>query len=176
MILKTIQKRLLRNATAKHKDDRVSMPKKRRLKTVAVVVNCMEINNMDCFLRLTDALQIAEKDLKIIYYCQEKDKLPTMRQDRFFPKEFSWKGDILNPVVKEFLDREYDLYIGYYTQENILLNNLTALSKASLKVGLKGGDEKLFDLIFDVKADNYEEFEKELVKYTEIIFKHDTLS
>jgi|SRR5690554_3589442 len=176
MILKTIQKRLLRNSITKNQNKRISMPETGSLKTVAVLVNCMEINDLDCFLRLTDALQIAEKDLKIIYYCQEKDELPSMRQDRFYPNEFSWKGTVLNPLVKEFLDREYDLLIGYYTHENILLHTISALAKASLKVGLKGSDEKLFDLIFDVKSENFKAFEEELVKYTGIIFKHKTRS
>lgn len=137
-------------------------------KTVGVLVNAEEFENTELFTGLIDALEILNKDLKLIMYREEKRNLPTFEQNKFSSKDFTWNGILNKPAIEEFLDREYDIFIGYYSKKNPYLDYVTSKAKAQLKVGLQGSDKRLFDIIFKIEIKNYAVFEQELAKYINI--------
>ena len=47
------------------------------------------------------------------------------------------------------------LLFAYYKQDITLLNLMTAASKANFKVGLSGVDDRLYDLMIDVKPKRF---------------------
>ena len=73
--------------------------------------------------------------------------------------------------IPEFEFISNDVLISFYKQESLELNLITALSKANFKVGLARNDERLYDLIMDLKPKEIETFKKEFKKYLNILNK-----
>lgn len=168
MNFKALKKYFLKKQIEKNLKENVSGKNLSELKTVGLLVNAQEFENIDAFNSLVNSLEIFNKDLKLIFYREEKRSLPTFEQNHFSSKDFNWKGILDKPAVEEFLDREYDLFIGYYSKKNLYLDYVTSRVKAKLKVGLKPKDDRLFDIIFKLKTSEYSLFEKELAKYINI--------
>lgn len=168
MNFKSVKKYFLKKHIEKHLKDPFPKNEISDFKTVGVLVNVEEFENTDLFSGLIEALQILNKDLKLILYREEKRNLPTFEQNKFSSKDFSWNGILNKPAVEEFLDRDYDIFIGYYSKKNPYLDYVTSKAKAQLKVGLKGADKRLFDIIFKIEVKNYAVFEQELAKYIRI--------
>ena len=51
------------------------------------------------------------------------------------------------------------------------LNLVTAQSKANFKIGLSNNDQRQYDLIIDVKPNEFGLFKKELTKYLTVLNK-----
>tara|TARA_R110002072_G_scaffold41085_10_gene115878 strand:+ start:17940 stop:18470 length:531 start_codon:yes stop_codon:yes gene_type:complete len=168
MNFKSVKKYFLKKHIEKHLKDPFPKNEISDFKTVGVLVNVEEFENTDLFSGLIEALQILNKDLKLILYREEKRNLPTFEQNKFSSKDFSWNGILNKPAVEEFLDRDYDIFIGYYSKKNPYLDYVTSKAKAQLKVGLQGASKKLFDIIFKIEINQYAIFEQELAKYIRI--------
>lgn len=168
MNFKSVKKYFLKKHTEKHLKEPFPKNEVLSFKTVGVLVNAEEFDDSELFSGLIDALKILNKDLKLIIYKEEKRHLPTFEQNKFSSKDFTWNGILNKPAIEEFLDREYDIFIGYYSKKNPYLNFVTSKAKAQLKVGLQGSDKRLFDLIFKIEIKNYAVFEQELAKYINI--------
>src|SRR5690606_39994880 len=152
MNFKALKKYFLKKQIEKHLKENVSDKKFRELKTVGLLVNTHEYENLNAFNGLVQSLEILNKDLKLIFYKEEKRSLPTFEQNNFSSKDFNWKGILDKPAIEEFLDREYDLFIGYYSKKNNYLDYITSKAKARLKVGLKQKDDRFFDIVFKLKV------------------------
>lgn len=168
MNFKALKKYFLKKQIEKHLKEPFPKKSKLEFKTVGVLVNAEEFENTEQFNGLIKSLEILNKDLKLIFYKEEKRNLPTMEQNKYSSKDFTWNGTLNKPAVEEFLDREYDIFIGYYSKKNPYLDYATSKAKAPLKVGLQGADTRLFDIIFKIEIKNYAVFEQELTKYIKI--------
>jgi hypothetical protein len=169
MNFKALKKYFLKKQIEKHLKENVSDKNFDDLKTVGLLVNAHEFENLDAFNSLVNSLEIFNKDLKLIFYKEEKRSLPTFEQNNFSSKDFNWKGVLNKPAIEEFLDREYDLFIGYYSKKNSYLDYITSRAKAKLKVGLNHKEDRLFDIVFKIKAKEFSLFEEELAKYINIL-------
>ena len=89
----------------------------------------------------------------------------------FSKKQIGWKGKIKSNELETFINTNFDALISYYKQDNLELNLVTARSKANFKIGISHNDERLSDLILDVKPNDFNIFKKELVKYLTILNK-----
>lgn len=119
-------------------------------------VSNLNINNAHCsILVFTNEKQLEDKDVNT--YCNKKD--------------FGWKGNLHNKILKDFINKEFDLLVSYYKHNTTELNLLTALSKANLKVGISEHNQHLYDLVIDVKSNNFDTFKTELSKYLNILNK-----
>lgn len=174
MNFKALKKYFLKKQIEKHLKENISDKNLNGLKTVGILVNAHEFENMEAFNSLVNSLEILNKDLKLIFYKEEKRNLPTFEQNNFSSKDFNWKGVLTKPAIEEFLDREYDLFIGYYSKRNSYLDYITSRTKAKLKVGLKHKDDRFFDIVFKVKTSEFSLFEKELAKYIKILTNNKT--
>lgn len=168
MNFKALKKYFLKKQIEKHLKENVSDKNFSELRTVGLLVNAHEFENLDAFNGLVNSLEILNKDLKLIFYKEEKRSLPTFEQNNFSSKDFDWKGVLTKPAIEEFLDREYDLFIGYYSRKNSYLDYITSRAKAKLKVGLLHKDDRFFDIVFKLKVNELSLFQKELAKYIKI--------
>ena len=87
----------------------------------------------------------------------------------FSDKDLGWKANIENSYALEFLNREYDLLVNYYTDEKLLLQLMTLKTKARLKVGFGRVDKNLNDLILNTPIKDFQTFKKELRKYLRVL-------
>lgn len=142
-----------------------------KVKTIAVILNAEEFNDFEVFRSYFKVLNLISPKQKIIAFTFD-DKLDHNQWDIYYsPKDFGWKGKINNIDLQSFIAEEYDVLINYYKNDNLFLNLITAASKANFKVGLSRNDERLYDLIIDVKPKQIEVFKKEFKKYLNILNK-----
>lgn len=142
-----------------------------KVKTVAVLLNAEEYDDFEMFRQYFKQLELTSPKHKIIAFTSD-DKYESSQWETYFsPKDFGWKGKINNIDLQAFIDEDYDVLVSYYKKENLFLNLITAASKANFKVGLCRDDERLYDLIIEVKPKEIKTFKTELKKYLNILNK-----
>ncbi|MFC0604532.1 DUF6913 domain-containing protein [Winogradskyella pulchriflava] len=142
-----------------------------KVKTVAVLLNAEEYDDFEMFRQYFRQLELTSPKHKIIAFTSD-DKYESSQWETYFsPKDFGWKGKINNIDLQAFIDEDYDVLVSYYKKQNLFLNLITAASKANFKVGLCRDDERLYDLIIDVKPKEIKTFKTELKKYLNILNK-----
>ncbi len=85
-------------------------------------------------------------------------------------KDFNWLGKIKNEYIESILKLEFDLLINL-SVNNLLLDYLVVLSKATFKVGFSSADNRLYDFMVAVDTNDLTVFSEELKKYLEILNK-----
>ncbi len=170
-MLKRIQKIFLKKNIDNNLKNRDVSNINDQLKTIGFLVD-EEINiDFEKVYEISKELGLQEKDVKYFSFSEVKTKTPSLHQNKINNKHFSWKGEINNQNANEFLETPYDVLVGYYCTENDYLDLMVSKSKAKFKVGFKGIDNRLFDLIIDVDPLNINAIKKELVKYFRILNK-----
>lgn len=115
--------------------------------------------------------KLQPKDVKVFSFLEVRKKVPSLRQNQINNKDFNWKGDIANQNANEFLDKPFDVLVGYYKGNHAFLDLMVSKSKAKFKVGFQGGDERLFDLLIAVDPEDMKKFKVELRKYLTVLNK-----
>jgi hypothetical protein len=142
-----------------------------KIVSVGVLLNAVEFDDFENFNTFFKTLNLNSPKHKILTYSSE-DSVVHNQWDSFFgPKDIGWKGKIKNIDLQAFIDTDYDVLICYYKENILELNQVTAMSKANFKVGISNADERLFDLIIDVKPKQFELFKIEFKKYLHILKK-----
>lgn len=166
-----IKRKSLRKLTERNLANRDLSKVNSPLKTLGFLVDEMRFQDLDVFYEFYKDLHLIPKDIKVFSFIEVKKKLPSLRQNQVQCKDFNWKGEMHNQNASEFLETEFDVLVGYYEGKNEFLDALIAQSKAKFKVGFAGSDNRLFDLLIDVKHNNMESFRTELKKYLTILRK-----
>ena len=117
---------------------------------------------------VNDIAASALTDLKNDLTIHKNKKVQFIVDDLTNPTELL---NLKNIDLQSFIDEPYDILICYYKNELLQLNQITAASKANLKVGISRKDERLYDLIIDVSLKEINIFKQELKKYLNILNK-----
>ena len=143
----------------------------KKIDTVGVILNLSEFSDFEAFRGFLKTLEIQVNKVKIIAFDADEKNVNQLWDTFFNPKDFGWKGKINNTELQSFIDTEFDALISFYKQDVLELNLITALSKANFKIGLSNEDSRLYDLIIDVKPNNFNLFKQELKKYLIVLNK-----
>ena len=135
------------------------------VRSLGCIVDLDKFEKSELFYQFQDEFSLRPNAVKIIGYKRFYDKNSPYATPVFSDKDLGWKGEIENSYALEFLGREYDLLVNYYDEDNLLLNLMTAKTKARLKVGFKEVGPIYNDLIFDTPLKDFQTFKKELKKY-----------
>ncbi|NND87688.1 MAG: hypothetical protein HKM28_00410 [Flavobacteriaceae bacterium] len=171
MVLKRIKKRSIRKSIEKNLQERDVSLRNAPLKTIGFLVDETQFRELDALHKVGRSLGLQSKDVTTFSFVTFQKKAPSLRQDQIHNKDFNWKGNITNNNASEFLKKDFDVLVGFYHGSNPYLDAMVSESKAKFKIGLKGGDERLFDLLMDVSLQDISLFEKELIKYMKILGK-----
>ncbi len=166
-----LKRRSLRKITERHVMNRDLSKVNDPVKTVGFLVDEKISKEFETFYDFYSDLELVPKDIKVFSFIEAKKKLPSLRQNQVQCKDFNWKGEMHNQNAKEFVQRDFDLLIGYYNDKNAFLDAMISQSNAKFKVGFVGADERLFDLLIAVDAKNVKLFKQELIKYLKILKK-----
>ncbi len=155
------------------KEELQSPPKvfhnKRGIKSVGVIVDLDKFPNAEAFYEFVDLFELRPNAVKIIGYKNYYDKNSPYATPIFSDKDLGWNGEIQNGYALEFLSREYDLLINYYTQKNLMLQLMTIKTKARIKVGFAEVDKTFNDIILDATIKDFDVFKKEMKKYLHVM-------
>ncbi len=99
----------------------------------------------DLFYEFVEEFSLRPNAVKIIGYKSYYDKNSPYATPVFSDKDLGWNGAIENSYVLEFLSREYDMLVNYYTEENLLLQLMSVKTQARIRVGFDEVDEQYND-------------------------------
>lgn len=141
------------------------------MRTLGFLLDEALLQELEIFDTFALDLHLQPKDVKVFTFQEVKKKMPSLLHNQVSNKDFSWKGEINNRNAIEFLDTEFDVLVGYYRGRHEFIDLMVSRSNAKFKVGFKGSDERLFDLLFALDPMNVEAFKKELKKYLTVLNK-----
>jgi hypothetical protein len=143
--------------------------RKKGITSIGCIVNLDEFSDTDAFYGLVKAFSLSPNAVRIIGYKENFDKNSPYSTPIFSDKDLGWGGKIENGYALEFLNREYDLLINYYTEDKLLLQLMTLKARAKLYVGFGEVDKDLNDLILNTPIGDFKLFAKELGKYLTVL-------
>ncbi len=141
--------------------------KMERIKSIAVMGSSEDIPCREEVVKfLSKKFDISKKSIRIMVYSNSKS---LESEKDFGPKDFSVFGKIKSRDLEEFTEKNVDLLINYQRTANVYVNRVNLLSRASFKAGFESS--KLKNLNFELKGEKLSNaaFDKELVKYLNIL-------
>ncbi len=171
MILKSFKEKSTQKFINKLVDSRIIHSSLKKTESVGIILNLSEYDDFESFRDLFDELKLNPNKIKIAAFTEDHKLVKFSKELLFSKKEIGWKGKIKSNELDTFINTKFDALISYYKQDNLELNLVTAYSKAEFKIGISYDDERLNDLILDVKPKEFEIFKKELNKYLTILNK-----
>ncbi|WP_232517354.1 DUF6913 domain-containing protein [Aquimarina aggregata] len=170
MILKGLKRNAIKkNIEAHLKKRNSSSDSISTLKTLAVLVDASYDINIISLIKLANELGVSPDKLKIVGYKEEKDLDNDKDAAYYNDKSFGVSGGVKSNSLQEFVNKDYDVLISFYSENKLELNYVAAVSKAKFKVGFGTVDNRINDLIIGATVDNPNLFIKELKKYLKIL-------
>jgi len=139
------------------------------ISSIGCIVDLDEVTDTAQFYEFIEEFSLRSNAVQIIGYKKHHDKNSPYTTAIFTDKDLGWGGKIENSHVSEFLGREYDLLVNYYTKDKLLLQLMTIKAKTKLKVGFGEVDKNLNDLILNIPIKDFQTFKKELAKYLRVL-------
>lgn len=170
-MFKKLKRKSIQKQTDKNLNNRDLSEVNAPAKSVGFLVDEMTFRDFDKLYDFSKFLGFQPKDVKVFSFIEFKKKAPSLRQDQISNKDFSWDGTISNMNANEFLDRPFDVIVGYYNGSHEFLDLMVSKSKAKFKVGVTGSDDRLFDLLLTIDINDTEAFKTELKKYLTVLNK-----
>ena len=137
--------------------------------SVGCIVDLDSFEDTNLFYDFVEDYKLRPNAVKIIGYKSYYDKNSPYSTPVFSDKDLGWNGNIENSYALEFLSREYDLLVNYYTQENLLIQLMSIKTRARFRVGFKDVDMVYNDLILDSPLNDFKTFKAELKKYLGVL-------
>lgn len=142
---------------------------KKGVTSIGCIVNLDQFDDVQAFYDLALEFSLQPNAVQVIGYKEEYNKNSPYAAPMFTDRDLGWKGEIQNGYAYEFLSKEFDLLINYYTEDKLVLQLMTLHSKARLNVGFGEVDKDLNDLILNTSIKDFTIFKKELKKYLFIL-------
>lgn len=171
MILKGFKDKSIQKFINKQVNFRASEISSSKIESVGIVLNQSEFDDFEKFRIFFEDLKLNPNKIKIVGFIDDPKLVGSSIELLYSSKQIGWRGRIKNNELQSFLNTPFDVLISYYKNDNLELNLITALSKANFKVGLSASDERLHDLILDVKPKEFDLFKVEFIKYLTILKK-----
>ena len=171
MILKAFKEKSNQKYINKLLSARKAAVDSRKILSFGVILNVNEFKDFEAFRTFLKELGIKSNKIKIIAFVEDEKDQGYHWETYFGPKDFGWNGKINNVELQTFIDTEFDALISFYKEDTIELNSISAQSSANFKIGLSNTDQRLYDLIIDVKPSDFSLFKSELKKYLTVLNK-----
>ncbi len=170
MILKGLKRNAIKKNIESHIEKRnSSSPSISSLNTLAILIDATEPVNIVALVKLANELGVKSENLKVIGYKEDKDIIDEKGASYYNDKSFGMNGLIKNQMLQDFIRKDFDVLISFYTEDKIELQYVAAASKAKLKVGFAEVDHRINDLIIGSTMNNANLFIVELKKYLKIL-------
>lgn len=122
-----------------------------------------------CTSNLNELVTLLKKEFNCktvnLFLFKPFEKNKETLKNEFTNKDLDWKTNFNNPNLLQFINKPFNLLIGYFNSNNIYLKNAVLQSKAKFKVGFSTIEEDVYELKINIEPDNYKEFVSELKKY-----------
>lgn len=146
-----------------------TIQRRKGISSLGVIVDLDEFDKSDLFFEFVEEFSLRPNAVKIIGYKNYYDKNSPYSTPVFSDKDLGWNGKIENSYALEFLSREYDLLVNYYTNQNLLMQLMTIKTKARIKAGFPEVDSVYNDIILGTPIKDFKTFKYELKKYLRVL-------
>ena len=142
-----------------------ALDREKGIRSLGVILDLDSFDHPDLFNDFIEDFGLRPNAIKIIGYKGYYDKNSPYSTPVFSDKDLGWHGNIENSYALEFLSREYDLLVNYYTEENLMMQLMTIKTKARINVGFAKVDSSFNDLILEADIQDFKTFRSEMKKY-----------
>lgn len=140
------------------------------IKTLAVLIDASTSVNILSLVKLANELGVKSDQLKVMGYKEDQKEITDDPDTAYYnDKSFGVNGSIKSTSLQDFVQKEYDVLINFYSEEKLGLNLVAAKSKAKFKVGFAEIDNRINDLVIGGVPGNTNLFIAELKKYLKIL-------
>ena len=122
------------------------------------------------FKKLADVFNLPTKNVKVLTYYQSTREIPELNINSSYTQQDISNLGRLNGLLSDFCNKNSDVLINFYDQDDINLKYVSANINSKLSVGFNSVDHTLNDLIIDVNAKDIDVFQNECIKYLNIFF------
>ncbi|MCX2719376.1 hypothetical protein OO016_07175 [Poritiphilus sp. M415] len=145
------------------------LSRKNGIQMVGVIVDLDTFPRAESFEDFIELLGLRPSAVKVIGYKRDYDTNSPYATPIFSDKDLGWHGEIDNGYAQEFLSREYDVLINYYSEKNLMMQLMTVKTRARIRVGFATVDKTFNDLIVDCPTKDFDLFKNEIRKYLNVL-------
>ena len=142
-------------------------------KSIGILYDATKQDDMLIVSEFVNELFKTNKDVKALGFVNKKElslhHIPMLQFDFFFLKDLNWYYKPQNYIIKNFVDKDYDILINLCTSNCVPIKYLTGASIAKFKVGRQVEESFIYDLMINVKEDSLKILIKEVNHYLNII-------
>ena len=116
-------------------------------KSIGVLFDATTLESRDTVKKYVDLLKRSGKTVKTLGFLNEREREPNFGFKHFSRKEIDFFYRPKSDEVKSFMDKPFDILLNLYTQSNLSLEYISALSKATFRVGPISENTDCYDLM-----------------------------
>lgn len=171
MILKNLKNNALKKSINTYiRNRKTSVKDIDGINSLAVLIDASTPVNILSLVKLADELGVSSNKLKVIGYKEDPKEIHENSDTAYYSyKSLGVNGTVKSQSLKDFVEKEYDILINFYSEEKPELNVVAAASRAKFKVGYAQIDHRINDLIIGAAPGNSDMFISELKKYLKIL-------
>lgn len=143
----------------------------KKIQTIGLVIDETSFANKNDIMQLLITNGFSKENLSLLVFKDHYKKKEEVLEPHYSFKNVSWLGTIENQEVKDFIAKDFDLLINYYSENKPPLQLVTHLSKATFKVGFYSVETRHNHFFIDTQPENYKLFINEMFKYLRILNK-----
>ena len=165
------------------KRELISNPRQREVhnlhtaQSIGILYDATEMEDMLKVSEFVNTLFQTKKDVKALGFVNLKElthhHMPMLQFDFFFLKDLNWYYKPQNYIIKNFVEKDYDILINLCDSACIPIKYLAGKSQAKFKVGKYEEDIDLYDMMIDVKEKTLSALIKEIHHYLTVINQKD---
>jgi hypothetical protein len=145
--------------------------------SIGILYDATKQEDMMQVSEFVNVLFKTKKDVKALGFVNLKElthhHMPMLQFDFFFLKDLNWYYKPENYIIKNFVEKDYDILINLCDSTCIPTKYLAGSSLAKFKVGKYEEEVDLYDMMIDVKDNSLEGLIKEIHHYLNIINQRD---
>ena len=171
MILKGLKRNALKKSVESHIKSRKSRAKEvSNIRNLAVLIDASQSVNILSVVKLANELGVKSDNLKVMGYKEDQKEISDDKDaDYYNDKSFGVGGSVKSNSLNDFINKDYDILINFYSESKLELDYVAAASKAKFKVGFAEIDNRINDLVIGSADQDTNLFISELKKYLKIL-------
>jgi len=104
--------------------------------TIGILFDATNITNYGIVRKFEQEYKKKNKSVKLLGFINSKSPNGALHFPFFSKKDLNWYYKPDAPIIKEFLDKKFDILINAYMEETKPLLYISTFSNASLRIGL----------------------------------------
>lgn len=164
MIFNALKKKALKKIVNQSQLTPWNAGEERKIETVGIVLEKGETAALEKIQKSLHKLGIKPENIQVLIY-KANSAVNNGKVSSFKLSDFNNSGNTDKKEIRNFIDRQYDLLISYYTKEVAPLLWVTTQTKARLKAGISTVKAKVNHFSLEISVMDAEQYINNLIQY-----------